>query len=869
VLITTVIARNYLPQARVLARSFAAHHPQGRVVVLVLDAPGDGMRDDEPFEVIAPEALFAEADQRELRRLATIYNVMELATALKPFLLRHLLTVAGAPSATYLDPDIEVFAPLDDIAQAAEHHGIVLTPHRLTPVPADGGQPDEQVFSQSGAYNLGFVAVSAAALPFLDWWADRCRRDCIHAVPEGLFVDQRWVDVGAAYFAPHLLRDPGCNAAYWNLDERSLIRVAGGHAVGGSPLRFLHYSGYDPDEPHLLTCYHAGRPRVLLSEHPALRALCDDYGARLRDDGWDECRKLDYGRAFAANGMVLDGLMRRVFRQELLRRERTLEHDVGSVDDLPDPYDPEEVDAFVELLRTPFPGSAAPRIPRYLHALHHSRPDVQAACPDLVGLAGNHYLAWIREVGQRDLGLAPEVIPAPHEIEGAAEPPGPTSPGVRLVGYLQAELGMGELGRAMDAALRAAGEPVVTVTETVTWSRQRHRHGDPVRPSDGDVVDASEGGAVIDGAVGAVNGRGDVADVGDEGGAGDVSGLGKVGGVGDVNLVCVNADRLPVVIDRLGGAFTRGRHTIGVWAWEVEQFPGVLHGSARLVDEVWTCSAHARRAIAAAVDVPVHTVPPPVLESAPSRRSRQDLGLPDGFVFLFCFDFFSVSERKNPAGLVEAFRRAFAPGEGPQLVIKAINGRAALPDLERLRMVIGDRPDVHIVDRYYDAPDQRALIGACDAYVSLHRAEGFGYTMAEAMLAGRPVIATGYSGNLEFMDERNSFLVGHDLVAIPPGCDPYPAGSVWAEPDLDEAAQLMRRVHDDPVGAAAVAARGRQDIRRFHSPEARAPLVAARLAAARAARADAAVADALASTAPAARVRRVVVRAAGRVRSRL
>src|SRR5690606_16882381 len=90
VLITTIVARNYLPQARVLAQTFLEHHPHGRVVVLVLDAPGEGLRDDEPFEVVAPEAIFAEADQRELRRLAAIYNVMELATALKPFLLRHL-----------------------------------------------------------------------------------------------------------------------------------------------------------------------------------------------------------------------------------------------------------------------------------------------------------------------------------------------------------------------------------------------------------------------------------------------------------------------------------------------------------------------------------------------------------------------------------------------------------------------------------------------------------------------------------------------------------------------------------------------------------------------------------------------------------
>lgn len=798
-LITTIVARNYLPQARVLARSFHDHHPGGRVVVLVLDAPGEGLRDDEPFEVVVPEDLFP-GRLRELRHMVTIYNVMELATALKPFLLRHLVTAAEASSATYLDPDIEVLAPLDDVAAAAERHGIVLTPHRLTPVPDDGCQPGEQVFAQSGAYNLGFVAVSPGAVAFLDWWGERCRRDCLHAVPEGLFVDQRWVDLAAAYFGPHVLRDPGLNVAYWNHDERPVTAGPGGPIAGGAPLRFVHYSGYDPDVPHLLTKYHEGRPRVLLSESPALTALCRRYGERLRAEGWDTCRKLDYGRGRAANGMVLDGLMRRVYRQELLRRERTLEHDVGVADHLPDPYDTAEVGGFVEMLRTPFPGSAAPRIPRYLHALHHSRPDLQAACPDLIGLAGNHYLAWIREVGQRDLGLPAEVIPAGSDIEGLDDVPPARLPGVGLVGYLRAELGVGEMGRAMAAALQAAGERVVTVTETVTSSRQRH--GDPTGE--------------------------------------DSAAQSPAGHDGDVNVLCVNADRLPVVADRLGVAFSRGRHTVGVWAWEVEAFPAELAGAGRLVDEVWTCSAHARRAIAAAVDVPVHAVPPPVLDRPVPARSRADLGLPEGFVFLFCFDFFSVAERKNPFGLVEAFRRAFGPGEGPQLVIKTINGAAAVTELERLRACVGDRADIHLVDRYYDAADQRALIAACDAYVSLHRAEGFGYTMAEAMLAGRPVVATGYSGNLEFMDERNSFLVGYDLVPVPPGCDPYPAGTVWAEPHLDAAAALLRRVVDDPEGARQVGERARHDIGRFHSPEARAPLVAARLAAARSARDDAA-----------------------------
>ena len=306
----------------------------------------------------------------------------------------------------------------------------------------------------------------------------------------------------------------------------------------------------------------------------------------------------------------------------------------------------------------------------------------------------------------------------------------------------------------------------------------------------------------------------------------------------DVNVVCVNADRLPMVMDRLGTAFTNDRYTIGVWAWEVEEFPGHFRGSGGLVDEVWTCSAHARDAIAAGVDVPVHRVPPPVLPRPSVPRPRHELGLPDGFTFLFCFDFFSVVDRKNPFGVIDAFCRAFVPGEGPHLLIKSINGAAALADLERVRLHAAERDDVHVVDGYVSAVEQAALVAACDAYVSLHRAEGFGYTMAEAMLAGRPVVATGYSGNLEFMDDRNSVLVGYDLVPIGEGKDPYPAGSRWADPDLDEAAAAMRRLVDDPAGAAALGERARLDILRFHSAAARAPLVAARLASARSARAD-------------------------------
>jgi len=780
-LIATIVARNYLPQARVLARSFRDHHPDGRVVALVVDAPGEGLRDDEPFEVLTPGQLGV--GSRELQRMATIYTVLELSTALKPFLLRHLVHDRGEPAATYLDPDIQVFAPLDDIDALAREHEIVLTPHRLHPVPDDGRQAIERVFVTSGSYNLGFISVSPAALAFLDWWGDNCRRDCVMAPSEGLFVDQRWLELGSTYFPHHVLRDPGCNVAYWNLDGRPLATT---------PLRFFHFSGYDPDVPHLLSVHQGTQPRLLLSEQPELRALCTDYAARLEAEGWRECRKLAYGLDQAANGMRLDLLMRRIYRREIIQRTLGQPHGIGAVDDLPNPFDPAQVDAFVALLRSPFPGSHAPRIPRYLHALHDERLDLQMSFPSLTGEAGNHYLWWVREMGHTELPVPLELVPGEADLFPASYAgPVPRPEGVRVMGYLSAELGVGEAGRAMAAGVHAAGEPYrVLVSDHLTSNRQNAR---PYHEGDGPAD-------------------------------------------GDVNLICVNADRFGNLLERLPSDARWGRHTVGVWGWEVEDFPPEHAAAADLVDEVWTYSRHAAGAIKSAIDKPVHVVPLPVVERRPSRRTRADLGVPDGFVFLFCFDFFSILARKNPLGAIEAFTRAFpAPsGAGPQLIVKSINGDKQLAELERLKMRVIDRPDVHIRDGYLDPADHLALVGACDAYVSLHRAEGFGYTMAEAMLLGKPVVATGYSGNLEFMDERNSFLVEHSMTSIGEGADPYPASSRWAEPDVDHAAELMRSVVEDPEAAGRVARQGQHDVRTWHSPAARGPLIAARLAAVRA-----------------------------------
>ena len=271
----------------------------------------------------------------------------------------------------------------------------------------------------------------------------------------------------------------------------------------------------------------------------------------------------------------------------------------------------------------------------------------------------------------------------------------------------------------------------------------------------------------------------------------------------------MNADVTPAFVQRAGPAFFASRHTIGYWSGKsIHCRP--MHAAFDHVDEVWTASDYVADIVrnAAAGRRPVFTVPLPLVAPSTSRAfTREQLGLPpDRFLFLFVFDFLSVMERKNPLGAMEAFCKAFAPGEGPVLVLKSINGRDRMSQLERLRQAAADRSDILIRDGYVSADEKNALIAACDCYVSLHRAEGLGLTLAEAMTLGKPVIATGYSGNRHFMTDENSFLVDYKLTQVSGDSGPYPSDGRWAEPDLNHAAQLMRtyriRARPDSVPSA-------------------------------------------------------------------
>jgi glycosyltransferase involved in cell wall biosynthesis/SAM-dependent methyltransferase len=771
----TIIARNYVAHARVLAESFFEHHPDGDFSVLVIDADQPpALRGQDRFKWLTPAQIGM--DEREFHRMAMIYDVMELATAVKPSFLRHLLD--SGTDAVYFDPDIEIFQHLGDISRLAEEHSIVLIPHTTDPLPHDRREPGEVTLLLAGMYNLGFIALGQGSRPFLDWWSERVARDCLVAPQQGQFVDQRWVDFVPTLFDHYVLRDPGCNVAHWNLETRKLEWADGRYSVNGSPLRFFHYSGFDPKRPYLLSKFLGRSPSILLSEEPALARICSDYAERLFASGYADWIGEPYAHDELPSGMPIDRRMRRLYRTALLEAER------NGTPEPPDPFDAESAAAFIEWLREPAHESAdATPIPRYLHALWLERPDLQAAFPDPRWVDGNRFLEWALTSGRREEQIPVELVPEPGGIRRSERgDAGRKRPeGVNLAGYFRAEVGTGEAARLLLAGVKEAGIPFSIVSYARTPSRQEH-------PFEAESAERQYG----------------------------------------VNIICVNADQLPTFTYDVGPSFFRGRYSVGVWWWEVGRLLETHHDAFEIVDEIWAASDFVASALSAETSKPVLTLPLGVEIPEGAPVSREQLGLPENFLFLFSFDFLSVFERKNPLDLVAAFKHAFRPGEGPMLLLKSINGDQDLHALECLRAA-ADRPDILVVDEYMSADKKNALMSACDCYVSLHRSEGLGLTMAEAMARGKPVIATEYSGNLDFMSRDNSYLVPCTLVPIPEGCDPYPAGAEWAQPDVEAAARLMRLVFTRPEEAKERGRRASEDIRLRRSPSVTAGFLRSRL----------------------------------------
>lgn len=343
---------------------------------------------------------------------------------------------------------------------------------------------------------------------------------------------------------------------------------------------------------------------------------------------------------------------------------------------------------------------------------------------------------------------------------------------VELAGYLGSAVGVGEAARRYAHALRCAGAQVRSRDiPLLDRDRVEHTQSDDLAP---DAPVAFE-------------------------------------------IVCLNPEQMVPYLDKREAPPDQ-RRTIGVWSWEVDVLPDGWRQASRQLDEIWTYSAFAARLIAEGIQAPVRSVPLPVWAPAQPEASASAPMVPEGFRALVMFDYLSTLERKNPLGAVEAYKRAFSPEEGSVLVVKSVNGQHRPQQQAQIAAAAEGRADIVLLDGTVSGAQRDALLSACDCLLSLHRSEGYGLPLAEAMAIGKLVLATAFGGNMEFMDQNSSYPVSWTHTPVGEGVEHYPARATWAEPDIDHAAQLLREARYNPEGARERAARARSEVERRLAP---------------------------------------------------
>jgi GT2 family glycosyltransferase/glycosyltransferase involved in cell wall biosynthesis len=422
---------------------------------------------------------------------------------------------------------------------------------------------------------------------------------------------------------------------------------------------------------------------------------------------------------------------------------------------------------------------------------------------ELLGVDGTNFLAWAgrttaalplpdrcrarlerarRQALNRRLRFAQLVCDDEVIFDFLRDPPlapslrhRPAATGLNVIGWLRAAVGVGESARCMVRACDAAGLPVAPIDLRLNCLNR----------------------------------------------LGDDSLAGRLGTASPHSVNVFHAD--PPVSDQIdhhhGPELRADRYNIAYWAWELPEFPEPWVRQCAYFDEIWCPSEFVRAAIAPKVPLPVLVMPHAIGFPAPEGDARARFGLPAGrFQFLFAYDLNSYQERKNPLAVVAAYRRAFPDEAGAGLVIKTQNRERHPESYAQLEAAVAGLKHVTLITETLDAADIHRLQQACDAFVSLHRSEGFGLGLAECMHLGKPVIATDWSATAEYINERNGCPVRYRLIQLQESHGPYAKGQTWADPDIGHAAEWMRRLVDEPGLAARLGTAARATIAERFSP---------------------------------------------------
>ncbi|GAA5100081.1 glycosyltransferase [Chryseobacterium ginsengisoli] len=342
--------------------------------------------------------------------------------------------------------------------------------------------------------------------------------------------------------------------------------------------------------------------------------------------------------------------------------------------------------------------------------------------------------------------------------------------GVNVFGFIGGEFGLGEAVRLIIKALNKAEVPVSLINYDI---KTNHRHEDDTfKDYSNDAIHP-------------------------------------------INLVLLGPSEGKKILAHYPEHFFKNKYNIFYLNWESEYIPKEYVDNLNFYDEIWVPAQYCKDILANYCDIPVNVIPYPIEIDVDDKKDEEAESFYDknSFNFFFMFDYNSTLERKNTLNLINAFEKAFGKNDkSVSLTIKTSKSTRFVKERELLESYVSGFQNIKIVEKIYDKQTLYKIIRGCDAYVSLHRSEGFGLTMAEAMFFGKPVIATNYSGNLEFMNDENSFLVDFKKAKIGSSIINYDSNTVWSEPNVDHAAELMRLVKENSEIIKNKALKGQETI---------------------------------------------------------
>lgn len=408
----TIASNNYLAFARVFAESYRRHHPGTKVFVCIVDTPHTAVPYDEmPFEPIFAHQL----EIPSFHNFAFRYDILELNTAVKPYLLSHLRDRFDLDRIFYFDPDILICDQLTGLIEALEKNDAVLTPHITHPL-EDEHHPSERALLQCGVYNLGFVGMrlDKRTAEFLEWWQKRLHRFCLVDPPSGLFVDQSWMALAPAFLdSVAIARDPIYNIAYWNLAYRNIETEPGPWKVNGQRIGFVHFSGIHLKDLETVSRH---QDRLTLDQRPDVRPCFEHYRDLVLAAGHEDLCELPYSYDTFRDSDIDVPLTARWALQRVDPGGRRW----------PNPFELEGDDTFYQWLVEPLEFERG-YLNRLAISLWEDRPDLSSNFPRVVEEDLPNYVGWLKaeaEVGRLEpLFAEGAAVKPPPAMRVLSEPP--------------------------------------------------------------------------------------------------------------------------------------------------------------------------------------------------------------------------------------------------------------------------------------------------------------------------------------------------------------------------------------------------------------------------------------------------------------